>query len=64
MARSLIQRRQEAERARVDAYEASLQLEKLGRAGEFAPVPDGLARLRTALDELRPELQALASESL
>jgi len=46
------------------AYEASLQLEKLGRAGEFAPVSDGLARLRTALDELRPELQALASESL
>ena len=45
-----------------EAYEASLALEQLGRAGDFAAVPEGLQRLRNALDKLRPELQQLASE--
>lgn len=44
------------------AYEASLHLEKLGRAGDFEPVAEGLAKLTAALDELRPELLALAAE--
>lgn len=44
-------------------YEASLNLEKLGRAGDFSAVPEGMSRLRASLEELRPELQELASES-
>lgn len=45
-----------------DAYEASFQLEKLGRAADLAHVGEALGRLKTALDELRPELQAFLEE--
>ena len=44
-----------------NCYEASLSLEKLGRSGEFSGVTDGMVRLRASLDELRPELDALAN---
>ncbi len=42
-----------------DAYEAALNLEKMGRAADLAGVPQGVDRLRKTLDELAPELNAL-----
>jgi HPt (histidine-containing phosphotransfer) domain-containing protein len=44
-----------------NSYEAALDLEKMGRAGDFSGVPGGIERLRRALDELRPELESLAA---
>jgi HPt (histidine-containing phosphotransfer) domain-containing protein len=43
-----------------ETYAAALELEKQGRAADFAGIPERIARLRRALDELRPELEALA----
>ena len=45
-----------------EAYDAALNLERLGRAGDLASAPDGLDRLRRSLDNLRPELEQLAAE--
>ncbi len=44
------------------AFEASLQLEKLGRASDFSGVGELLGTLKSALDDLRPELQAFLEE--
>ena len=44
-----------------NCFEAALHLERLGRASDFSGVTAGLTTLRAALDELRPELAALAA---
>ena len=45
-----------------DAYEAALNLEKLGRTGDLDRAADGMERLRRSLEDLRPELEQLAAE--
>ena len=42
-----------------DVFESALALEKQGRSGNLSGALDGLKRLETALQVLRPELEAL-----
>jgi hypothetical protein len=45
-----------------NAFEAALELEKKGRSGDLTNVEHGLSTLEDALQELRPELEALQSK--
>jgi HPt (histidine-containing phosphotransfer) domain-containing protein len=45
-----------------NAFEAALELEKKGRSGDLTNVEHGLSMLENALQELRPELEALQSK--
>ena len=45
-----------------EAYEAALNLEKLGRTGDLDGAAAGMERLRRSLEDLRPELEQLAAE--
>jgi len=42
-----------------DVFESALALEKLGRSGKLSDAPDALRALENALQQLRPNLQAL-----
>jgi HPt (histidine-containing phosphotransfer) domain-containing protein len=45
------------------AYEAALQLEKMGRAGDLSAAPEVLADLAQEVEHLRPALTALAEQA-
>lgn len=45
------------------AYQAALALEKIGRSGNLANVENAYQALLGSLEQLRPELLALAAES-
>jgi HPt (histidine-containing phosphotransfer) domain-containing protein len=42
-----------------EVFESALALEKQGRSGDLSGAVDGLKRLETALQALRPDLEAL-----
>jgi CheY-like chemotaxis protein/HPt (histidine-containing phosphotransfer) domain-containing protein len=45
------------------AYEAALQLEKMGRAGDLSAAPEAVAALAQEVEHLRPALTALAEQA-